>query len=286
MTHLHYTVVEAFRNFRYRPISTLGAIVALALLLLLLDLFWISARTVDAVYVDLVTDLQMEAFVADSLAEEEIDHLNSQLSMVPGVQTVSYISRQSAREELVRLTGIDLLSDTTLANPLPRSFVLSFRTDSINTSAFEEIEKQLRTFPAIQQVNYSRDWLINAESTRSQVHRIGVVIGALIAVAALLNLANNIRLMSRTSAVGIRQARLMGAGKLFLSSPYIFEGFLIGGVAAVMGWIALFYFQQSVRIAELQPVFPVVKDIIWFCLLSAVIGGVSGLLGVRSLLKW
>jgi cell division protein FtsX len=187
---------------------------------------------------------------------------------------------------LVRLTGVDLLSDTTLANPLPRSFVLSFRTDSISTSAFEEIEKQLRTFPAIQQVNYSRDWLVNAESTRSQVHRIGVVIGALIAVAALLNLANNIRLMSRTSAVGIRQARLMGAGKLFLSSPYIFEGFLIGGVAAVTGWIALFYFQQSVRIAELQPTFPVVKDIIWFCLLSAVIGGISGLLGVRSLLKW
>jgi cell division protein FtsX len=114
----------------------------------------------------------------------------------------------------------------------------------------------------------------------------GVVIGALIAVAALLNLANNIRLMSRTSAVGIRQARLMGAGKLFLSSPYIFEGFLIGGVAAVMGWVALWYFQQSIRIAELQPVFPVVKDIIWFCLLSAIIGGLSGLLGVRRLLKW
>ncbi len=286
MTFLHYTFVEAFRNFWYRPISTLGAIVALALLLLLLDLFWISARTVDAVYVDLVTELQMEVFVADSLADAEIDHLNSQLSDIPGVETVTYVSRQNAREELIRLTGVDLLSDSTVANPLPRSFVLTFRTDSINSAAFEEIETRLRTNPAIQQVNYSRDWLANTESTRSQVHRIGVIIGVLIAVAALLNLANNIRLMSRTSAVGIRQARLLGAGKMLLSSPYIFEGFLIGGIAAVMGWVALWYFQQSIRIAELQPVFPVFREIVWFCLLSAAIGGISGQLGVRRLLKW
>jgi cell division protein FtsX len=139
--------------------------------------------------------------------------------------------------------------------------------------------------PGIADVYYSKRWLNKAESTRAIVLNIGLVLGALILLSALISSTNNIRLMTRTRAVGFRQMRLCGAGKLFLALPFLLEGLIISGLSAVAGWLLLFYMREKIAFTRFEVVFPMTNEIIIYCAAVAGLGVISGYLGIRKLLR-
>ena len=62
--------------------------------------------------------------------------------------------------------------------------------------------------------------------------------------------------MTRARTVGFQQMRLLGAGKIFLAFPFLMEGFFISGLAALIGWAAIFYARQQISLTQLSIVYP------------------------------
>ena len=282
-------VAHVFREFARNLISHKGtaftSFLSLGLLYLLFDVFWVVAGTSEQFYRALLSDLTMEVYVAENVPDSTLPDLQAALASQPGVQEVTYVSRQQAREQLARMVGTDLLVGYDESNPLPRSYILTLPSQGINLADMGLLEQNLRRLKGVDDVVYSRDWLEKAESTRTIILRVGTILGVLILLTALLASANNIRLMTRTRAVGLTQMRLLGAGRLILSVPFVLEGLLISLVASAVGWIALLYGEGKITFTQLSVVVPPIEYIAAFCVAAALVGAASAYLGVGKLMR-
>ncbi|MEW5994435.1 MAG: FtsX-like permease family protein, partial [Candidatus Zixiibacteriota bacterium] len=170
-------------------------------------------------------------------------------------------------------------------NPLPRSFVIEIAPAYLNSQRLAEFAADIEQHPAVSDVYYSSQWLEKAESTRSTLLKLGLALGTVILLAALISSVNSIRLSSRARAVGFEQMQLVGAGKPFLAAPFLIEGFLVGGISTLAGWAVIFYARQHITFTQLELVLPPIQEIGIFCSAMAVLGVFSGYLGIRKLLK-
>ncbi|HUV31805.1 MAG TPA: permease-like cell division protein FtsX [Acidobacteriota bacterium] len=285
MTRIARVLTELARNLRRYPGTALGSLLSLLLLFLLFDLFWIASVTSDRFYRDLLSEIRMEVFLDEGVADSSITGLSRSIMSLEEVSAADYVSKESARDELARLVGIDLLVGYDSANPLPRSFVLTIEPMYLNTQDMATLETELARLTGSGEIQYSRHWLEKAETTRSLILRIGLALGALIILTTLISSANNIRLMARTKAVGFRQMLLLGAGRLFIAFPFVLEGFLLAGLSAAAGWALIFYGRGKVVFTQFELVFPAGDEVVIYCLIIALLGSLSGYLGVRKLLK-
>ncbi len=285
MTKVMYIVRELFRNVYRNPGTALGSLLSLTLLFLLFDLFWIAAGSSQKFYANLVSDIQMDVFLSEDLPDSSIAGLSSEVSRIAGVSSVTYMSKEMARQELASEVGMDLLVGYDSLNPLPRSFVLTFDPAHLNLTSMSGIEDKLAVLPGVTDINYSRNWLEKVERTKQVILRLGLILGAIIFLTAFISSTNNIRLMTRARAVGFRQMLLLGAGRMFIAIPFLIEGFVMAGLAALLGWLIVFYGRQEVTFTQLEIVIPASNDIIAFCVGCGVIGLISGYLGIRKQLK-
>jgi cell division transport system permease protein len=276
---------ELFRNLSRYPITALASVLSMSLLFLLFDLFWVAAGTSGRFYRDLLSELQVEVFLDEAVADTSRPQYEEEIRAIPGVSAVQFVSREAARQRLAGLVGTDLLAGYDESNPLPRSFVLAIDEASLNTADLERIEGRLFAIDGVSDVSYSRAWLEKAEGTRAVMLEIGLVLGGLILATAIVSSANNIRLMTRARAVGFRQMLYMGAGRLFVAMPFVIEGFLISAVSAVLGWLIIWYGSTRVTFTQLVVVYPSREEIAIFCLVVALLGAISGYVGLRRVLR-
>ena len=285
MSRINNILRELGRSLYYNPGTILGAVLSLAMLFLLFDLYWVASETSNRLYADLLSDIRIEAFVNDGVDDIEIPLVTEKISQIEGIFAIGYISKDSARLVLQHMLGTDLLVDYNNENPLPRSFVLEVDKKFLNSTDMNLISKEVSSLPGIFDVKYSREWLVKAEQMRSIIIEVGLALGILILLTALISLINNIRLMTRVRAVGFQQMRLLGAGKIFLAFPFLLEGLFISGLAALIGWAAILYAKQQISLTQFNIVYPKLEEIIIYCVVAAVLGAISGYLGIRHLLK-
>jgi len=285
MTRIIHIAREFIRNLGRNPFTALASFLSLALLFLLFDLFWIAAGTSEQFYRNLISQVRMEAYVAESVPDSSLAALAAEVRMTPGVSEINIITRDSARSRLADLVGADLLIGYDDANPLPRSLTIALEDQALTSSELERIETGLMGLLGIEAVAYSRDWLLKAEETKRLMWQVGLVLGILIVAAAVISSANNIRLMTRARAVGFRQMLLLGAGRIFISLPFVIEGFLVSGLAAAAGWGIIWYERSRIALSQIEIIYPNSEDILLYCAAAALLGAISGFVGLRRQLR-
>lgn len=285
MTKLGHILSETVRNLGRHPLTALSSLLSLLLIFLLFDLFWVGAATAQQFYDNLLQDLRMEVFVREDIPESGITSIRADLQQIEGVAAVDYISKDEARRELMELVGTDLLVGYDTTNPLPRSFVVTVAVDHLATDRMQDIETAALKIQGVSQVYYSQSWLHKAESTNRMIQRVGTALGLLILAAALMASFNNIRLMTRTRATGFRQMFLLGAGRLFVAMPFILEGIFISTIAAAGGWVLLYWAHQNVELTQFTLILPELQLMALYCVCAAMLGLVSGYLGIRRQLR-
>jgi len=285
MTRIKHILKELVRNIGRNLATALGSVLSLILLFLLFDLFWVASATSDKFYQDLLSEIRLEVFLPEEFPDSSTASLLRSVTSHDEVISVDLISREEARVELARLLEMDLLIGYDSTNPLPRSLLLQIEPEYMNIRDMAALERELAILTGSTEIHYSRRWLEKAEKTKSLILKIGLVIGGLILLTTLINSANSIRLMARARAVGFRQMLLLGAGKLFIGLPFIIEGFLLTGLSAAAGWGVILYVRNRIEFSKLSIVYPSAEEIAIFCLIAACLGGLSGYVGIRRLLK-
>lgn len=285
MNRVGHVFKEFFRNLYKNPGTSLSAILSMTLLFLLFDIFWIAADTSDKFYENYLSDLKMEVFISEEYPDSSLGVIKDEIKKIDGVSSFAFISKETARKELADLVGVDLLVGYDSSNPLPRSLILTFQSDALNSTALSAIENRIMSQQGVSNVYYSKNWLAKAESTKNIIADIGLLLGGLILLTVLVSSANNMRLTAKTRAVGFYQMRLLGAGKLLLAMPFIIEGVFLGALSAGIGWGMIFYWKDKLQFANFEIIFPTFEEIGLYCLAAGLLGLVSGYVGIRRLLR-
>ncbi len=285
MTRFGFVCRELGRMLSRYPGTALGSFLSLGLLFLLFDVFWVATGTTNQFYATLLADLRMEAFVSEETPDSLLTRLSSDLADIPGIRSVDFVSREQARQDLADLIGTDLLVGYDSLNPLPRSFVLVLDDAYHRLSAMVGLEQRLLTVTGVAEVHYSKRWLEQMEQTRLLFRTVGLALGAIILLAAIITTSNSIRLMTRARALGLHQMRLLGAGRMFTASPFLLEGFALSGISAAGSWALLLFGLRKISFSQFAIVVPSYSDMALFCLAAALLGAASGFLGIRKTLR-
>jgi len=261
---------------------SLGSFLVLAIILILVDLLWVASITINGQYRQILRQVRMELFVSDDVPDSALIILDRSLRSVEGVAAVEFISKDEAARVLAEDLGAGIL-DGLEANPLPRSFILSFaRTKSLNE--LETLKNRLTKLSGIDAVEFGRSWIERVERIERLLRRVLFGAGALILCIVLLTMANTNRLTAWSKSKDFFQLKLLGAGPTYLLYPFLAEGFLSAGAAAILGWGLLWYVSSHVTFSAVSVVLPGLSEIIIYSFLAGLTGMIGAYLGIRRLL--
>jgi cell division transport system permease protein len=246
--------------------------------LLLLGVFVIITMNFSTFVEQIRSRIDLEVFLEAEVNERQQEEMALILSHIPGVEEVTFISKEDAAKIFKRDFGEsfdDILDD----NPLPQSFRLSIQEGYNNADSVQFIAGRVERLQLVESVHYRKQLLQLIDRRARAFSYASFFIGLILALSAIILVANTIRLTIYAKRHIIRTMKLVGATSMLIRLPFLIEGAfhgLIGGlIASLLIDIVFTFFIQP--LSEDLLVNIGVSFSFYFALIIA--GGVLGLIG-------
>jgi len=168
--------------------------------------------------------------------QEQLGELKTRLATLQGVAAVRHVSRAEAARWMQGWLGDTSLNVEKFARQLPESLELTL-ADEKNEFLFSDIRDEAARFGAT--VNEDEVQLANAHELLQSIRSLVWFVTIILALAMALIVSNTLRMILLARADEVHLMRLLGAKEWFVRMPFILEGTVLGGGAAVLGWLLL-----------------------------------------------
>ena len=287
------------RSWRHHPgtqFATLGVLTATFAIVIFMLTVSSNFRRVLTVWGE---KIQVAVYLEEGMPSTAIQDLKSEIEKMPTVAEVELISKEKAadlfREQMASYAP-DLMADPEFATPFPASFNVRLKSESSADASLAQIEqlaKQLQARDGVEDVSYGQSWIRNYASFLNVIQAVGLAIGGILVLGALLIVGNSIRTLIAGRREEIEILELIGATRNFVRRPYIAEGALLAAVAAALAVAAngavfawqLGVMKKSLAFARIASEFRFFQlwEMALLVLVSAGIGALGAWLTVRSM---
>jgi cell division transport system permease protein len=278
-----FAVVRAWQGFWRNAMMSLAATSTVVLMLVLLSGLLIVLAGLDSGLQYIESKVGVTARLIDDLPQEEVDALVLDISALPGVAKVEYISPEAALERLketYREQGLQL--DLGGADITLYASVEILLTDPNQASG---VQRALEDRPEVERITTREVDYEKLLGIIGYVRTVGIIALGLVGLTVLFMIVNMIRIAVYSRSNEIEIMRLVGASDSFIRWPFILEGILCGVIGAVVTIILVAVAWEPIKPIMVR-VFqmPTAVSTEFLAVLSAVILGVG--LGVGAVGSW
>ena len=228
-----FSISRAWQGFWRNAVMSLAATATMVLMLLLLAGFWIIQTGLLAGLQFTEQKVEVVAYLQVNSTDNQVQALEAQLTAMPEVASVAYVSRDEALarfRESTQAQGREDLTRYLDSNPL----FASLEVKLTDPSHVRVVSDALREDPSVRNVINIED-LVNRVLTVTGILRTaGTVVLVIVGVIALFIIINTIRLAVLARAEEIEVMRLVGASDAFIRWPFVFEGAMVGFLGAAL----------------------------------------------------
>lgn len=232
-----YFVRRALRNMRQSPVLSMSSIGTVAVALALLAFFAIAVLNVQQLTASWGENLAVVAYLDDVPEKKIVDRWIDDIKGYPEVSKVTFVSRKQAFERFRKRLGDDAdLVEGLGSDVLPASLEISLADDWRSESTLSVVVERLRKDGRFSDLQYGQGWLEKLEAFLLLLRVAGFALGGFLVFAALVIVANTIKLTLYVRQDEIEAMAMVGGTSLFIKLPYLVEGALqglFGGVAAL-----------------------------------------------------
>ena len=287
------SIRDAFKSVLRNFSLSFASIMCTTITLILVSVALICAANIENATKSIEDELSIVVYLDGEVTEEQINNIRADIDSQENVAEVIFKSNTEWKEEM---SEYDDTFETVLnyldENPLMNSFII--RVNDVNH--LSDTAEYVKSISGVDTVKYGEGMVDNIISAFNVVEKVVVVIViALILVTAFL-ISNTIKLtiFSRRNAIEIM--RLVGASNIAIKLPFIFEGFIIGVIGAIIpicitiyGYVILYGALNghvfSNMIVLIEPYNFVFCVLLVLLILGAVVGMLGSLKAVRKYLK-
>ncbi len=226
--------VKNLWNNRMMTIASVGTLIACLLIVGFAVLFSIN---VDSIVEYMGQQNEIVVFMELDTPEEYMSVMKDDLAEMDGLGTITYISRQQAFEDYKAKLGdkADILDGMEDNHYLPASF----RAKILDPEKVDILMTSIRRMDYVNEVQAPTDLAKTLVSVRRMVNTLGgAVIAALVAVSLVI-ITNTIRASVFNRRKEINIMKYVGATNSFIRIPFLVEGVLLGVIAAVVAYLAI-----------------------------------------------
>lgn len=228
---LTYFAAETVSNLKRNLLMTLAAISTVAVSLFLLGGVIVVSRVVNNIVGRWESKVEVNVFLRDDISPEQTKLLERDASLMPEVAAVEYVSKQEAYEEYKEMfKASPELYQNVDAGALPASLRVKLK----DPKAVEAVKTRLAGLPGVDVVTYGGGVVKRLLRINSLLRSISLAMTLILLAAAVLLIANTIRLAvyARRREIGIM--KLVGATNWFIRVPFIFEGMVEAAVGSAV----------------------------------------------------
>jgi cell division transport system permease protein len=240
MTHVARRLLRrALVNLWRAPLPSLLAVITIALALFLGGSLAFTVVGARALLASWGAQPAVTAYLDRALSDEQARGVADQVRAVAPETEVVFVSPAQALDRLrVQLGELGGALDGLSRNPLPATVELSPR----GGGDLRALAGRVSQVAGVAEVDYGREWVDRLEALGSALRGFGTASLALVGLAALLVVANTIRLAVYARRDEIEIMKLVGATDRYVRAPFLLEGAvqgLCGAALAVSGLLAV-----------------------------------------------
>jgi cell division transport system permease protein len=286
---------RAFINLWRSPLPSLMAVLTIALALFLGSTFAAGILGARALLRSWGAEASLTLYLDPALGDAQARALGERVRAENPALEVKYVDKAEALARLRADLGEGGAALDGLAqNPLPPTLELRPPAAQAGAAEIRALSLRLSGLPGVSDVDYGREWLDKLESLGRALRAAGAGALAVVLGAAVLVVANTIRLAVYARRDEIEIMKLVGATDGYVRVPFLLEGALQGlfgallavaGLLALQRWllpkaVAAFAFASGLGTPRLQP-----GQIALVLVFGAVVGLFGSYLAVARFLR-
>ncbi|SCG67339.1 permease-like cell division protein FtsX [Micromonospora coxensis] len=228
-------------------------------------------------------NIQVSIFLKTDVSEQQRDDLDAKLKSDPLVKEVLYVNKDEAYKRFQEMyqDAPDLVN-AVKADQLPESF----RIKLVNPEQYKTIYDQYKDTEGVDEIVDQSRLLDKIFDILTAIQNIALAAAIVMAVAALLLVANTIQVAAYSKRREVAVMKLVGASNWFIQAPFVLEAVVAGLIGSLLGLIALIGAKYFLFDGSLQALRGLLSPIQWsdIFLMFPLMAGVGGL--VSAVTAW
>lgn len=225
MSIVLYLISEAFLNLRRNALVASGAVLAVFVSLALAFGALVFNELVRVNTLQWQQGDHLIVFLKDEGGQAAHNTLLEQVRNYDEVESARYLDKSGAYREFQEMySDQPALAATVSAADLPASI----RVELKDISAYQEVQFRLVGDPLLRRMSVFSEGIERLMSLTQVLNSIGVGLVAILGAAAVVLIANTIRMAIYARREEIAIMKLVGAGNWFIRIPFILEGVTVG----------------------------------------------------------
>ena len=231
-----YFVSEGFHSIFAHGLMSFAAVCMIVACLIIMGSFSLVALNVGNMLGRPEEETEFSALVAAGRTEERLKALQSQMERLPNVASVTFTSKEQAREAFAdRYAGTD---DAELFQNLPNEVYRDrFGIHVVDISQFADTVKAVSALPNVANVRAESEVANGFVVVSNIASGVAVILAAILVVVSLFIISNTIKLGTFTRREEIAIMKMCGATNGFIRWPFIFEGLILGLAGAALAFL-------------------------------------------------
>jgi len=240
MKTLAYAASEALLSIWRRRGSSLMALTTAGASLFVLGLLLLIGTLASGLLARWSAAAEFSVFLNDSAQQPDRAAVERALSASGLVTDQAYVPADEALRRFTRqFPDLAAAAASLPSNPLPASYEVRLRPELARDAAVDRLATQLRQMRGVSDVRYDRRWIERLLGVVTAIRTAGLVVAAILALAACLTIAGVVRLALHARRAEIEIMQLVGAPLAYIRGPFVLEGTLLGLLGALVAMAAL-----------------------------------------------
>lgn len=227
-----FSVVRAWQGFWRNAMMSLAATATVILMLVLLAALFIVIAGLNSGLEFVESKVGVTAELEDGLTDADVEELVAEVTALPGVASVDYVSPDEAldrlraafteRGETLDFGGADIQLQATLEIGL------------VEPDFARDVSLALTESPDVTRITTRQQEVDTLIGIINVIRTVGIGAVGLVGLTVLFMIINTIRIAVYSRAGEIEIMRLVGASDSFIRWPFILEGILCGLIGALV----------------------------------------------------
>ncbi|MDT0532412.1 permease-like cell division protein FtsX [Micromonospora sp. DSM 115977] len=278
-----YVLSEVLVGLWRNVTMTIAMIITMAVSLTMLGASGLMYRQVDDMKDLYYKNIEVSIFLTQEVSPEQRGALEAQLKGDPLVKEVLYVNKDEAYKRFQEMfqDAPDLLS-AVKADSLPESFRLKLN----NPEQYKNIYDQYKEVEGVDEIVDQSRLLDKIFDILTAIQNIALAAAIVMAVAALLLVANTIQVAAYSKRREVAVMKLVGASNWFIQAPFVLEAVVAGLIGSLLGLVALIAAKYLLFDGSLQALQGLLSPISWgdILFMFPLMAGVGGL--VSAVTAW
>ena len=227
-----YFLSEGFHSIFTHGFMSFAAVCMIICCLLIMGSFTLVAVNAENMFSDLEAENQFTAYIDESLTQEEAKALQDDIEAVPNVARAEFMTKEQAQEEFeADYEGNELFDG--LPSDVYRD---RFHVYLDDISKLTETENAVKEVTGVAKTKSAPEIAEGFTVIRNIAGAVAVILVVILLAVSLFIIANTIKLATFNRREEIAIMKMCGATNGFIRWPFVYEGFMLGLLGAVIAF--------------------------------------------------